>query len=104
MSTFEFRGPLTNLGRFGMVKTGERLVLTDKEVECIRDDKRFKAIGVDIAAQDGNSVAWYPRPLSMIATAPDGRTFVGIFRLNRPHVQAGAMMMRCSYRRDTFYP
>jgi WD40 repeat protein len=29
--------------------------------------------------QDGNPVAWYPRPLSLIATAPDGRTFLGFF-------------------------
>jgi len=57
MNIFEFRGPVTNLGRFGMVKAGERLILTEKEAECIRGDKRFKAIDAEISQDEQERLA-----------------------------------------------
>lgn len=56
-NTFEFRGPATNLGRFGMVKTGEILVLTEKEAECIRSDRRFKAVNADLPPEIQMAIA-----------------------------------------------
>lgn len=39
---YEFTGPETNLGRFGIVKAGDKLSLTPHEASCITDDKRFR--------------------------------------------------------------
>lgn len=39
---FIFQDDETNLGRFGMVKRGDVLDLTEHEANCIKTDKRFK--------------------------------------------------------------
>lgn len=44
MKVFEFQGEPVNLGRFGCVGKGEILVLTEKEANDIRDDRRFRPV------------------------------------------------------------
>jgi hypothetical protein len=41
MNVFKYRGPDVNLGRFGPVKAGDTLLLTEAEAKSIRDDQRF---------------------------------------------------------------
>ncbi len=55
-NTFEFQGPLTNLGRFGLVKKGDVLLLTDHEAACIKDDKRFKQVAAKVPDADKKKV------------------------------------------------
>jgi hypothetical protein len=42
MNRYTFRGPPTNLGRFGAVRDGDPLVLTDQEADNIAGDERFE--------------------------------------------------------------
>lgn len=57
MKVFEFRGETVNLGRFGKVKAGDTLVLTDQEANDIRADKRFKPVKqAEVAPADARKV------------------------------------------------
>lgn len=47
MNKFYFKGPETNLGRFGVVGKGSVLTLTEHEEGCIRDDERFESYNPD---------------------------------------------------------
>lgn len=51
MKKVTFRGPLTNLSRFGYVKAGDELVLTDQEWACVNTDPRFEP-EADVALED----------------------------------------------------
>jgi hypothetical protein len=42
MVTVKFVGKPTDLGRFGPVRKGDVITLTDKEYHCVQDDKRFE--------------------------------------------------------------
>jgi hypothetical protein len=44
MQAFVFKGPLVNLGRFGFVNANDTLLLTSKEAEAIKGDKRFEPL------------------------------------------------------------
>lgn len=46
MNTYRYKGPDVNLGRFGQVRSGDVLVLTDHEADTVAKDrdKRFEAV------------------------------------------------------------
>jgi len=44
MKQFIYRGPATNLGRFGLVRKRDVLLLTDAEAEAIGLTRRFRRL------------------------------------------------------------
>jgi len=51
MKKVTFKGPPTNLSRFGPIEAGAELVLTDQEWACVTDDPRFEPVA-DVALED----------------------------------------------------
>jgi len=47
MSKFIFRGPETNLGVFGLVRSGDLLNMTEREAAGIKGDRRFEPVPED---------------------------------------------------------
>jgi len=56
MKAFTFQGKEGNQSRFGWVKPGQVLVLTDQEAENVKGDKRFRPVKGDKPVEPQNPV------------------------------------------------
>ncbi len=56
MNAMKYNGPEVNLGRFGPVKKGDVLLLTEREAECVHDDKRFQPVDAKVPKASATAV------------------------------------------------
>lgn len=51
MRTIKYNGESKNIGRFGFVKKGQQISLTEGEWLCVRESKDYKLVGGDVTAE-----------------------------------------------------